>query len=364
MEVLSESQQSQPGPSSSSSSSSSQQQQLVPSNLSTSGSSSAFSSPSTVGSIFRPLPQITTSPPTLSDPNLDSNPTGLNLSTSGLGNVGGSPGPSSSSAAAAAAALVGVNVVANVVASLDHHLHSHHDQIHQSFQSQLGNQSSSQHIHYHQVTNPNQISGSSGQQQTSYSPSSLASFAEPALKRLRTNSPGSSNLYHTSPPGYSGHHLSGQFTGSSIVDKLERRLNAVLCCAVCMDLPRSQVFQCTNGHLMCSPCFTHCLADARLKDETATCPSCRCVITRDSCSRNLAVEKAVSELPGTCRFCERELPRSQLDRHEMESCEERIIGCSFSRLGCPWKGPYHEIGEFTTAISGLASVNSVRVTNC
>lgn len=343
MEVLSESQQSQPGPSSSSQSISlnspqQQQQQLVPSNLTTSGSSSAFSSPSTVGSVFRPLPLITATPP---DSNNNPNNTGLNLTTSGLGT------PSSSSAAAAAA-LVGVNVVANVVASLDHHLHSHHshsEQLHQQYQ-QLSNQSQSiqsqqqQHLQFQpQVINPSHIhSGHQQQQQQSIYPSSSQSpFAEPALKRLRTNSPG--QLCHTA---YSGHGSSGP--SSFQLDKLERRLNAVLCCAVCMDLPRSQVFQCSNGHLMCSPCFTHCLADARLKDETASCPSCRCVIARDTCSRNLAVEKAVSELPGTCRFCERELPRSQLDHHEMESCEERIIGCSYSCLGCPWKGPFHEIG--------------------
>lgn len=347
MEVLSESQQSQPGPSSSSSSTGSQpltsSHQLVPSNLSTSGSSSAFSSPSTVGSVFRPLPLITASPPSDSNNNPNSN-TGLNLSTSGLGTVGSSS--ASSSVTAAAAALVGVNVVANVVASLDHHLHSHHvhsDPIHQQLHQQLSNQSQ-QHLQqqYHQVTtNPSHIQSSSGQSSSVYPPSSLSPFAEPALKRLCTNPPG--RLYHGSNPGYSGHPSTGLFVQ---LDKLERRLNAVLCCAVCMDLPRSQVFQCTNGHLMCSPCFTHCLADARLKDETATCPSCRCIITRDTCSRNLAVEKAISELPGACRFCERELPRSQLDHHEMESCEERIIGCSYSRLGCPWKGPYHEIGMF------------------
>ena len=112
-----------------------------------------------------------------------------------------------------------------------------------------------------------------------------------------------------------------------------------------MDLPHSSVFQCTNGHLMCSACFTHLLADARLRDETATCPSCRCIITRDVCSRNLAVEKAVSELPGSCRFCERELPRAMLQIHENEGCDERLVHCRFSRIGCPWRVPFHELGK-------------------
>ncbi|CAG2118921.1 unnamed protein product [Medioppia subpectinata] len=101
---------------------------------------------------------------------------------------------------------------------------------------------------------------------------------------------------------------------------------------------------CTNGHLMCAGCFTHLLADARLRDETATCPNCRCVISRDLCSRNLAVEKAVCELPGLCRFCSKELPRALLDKHQTDYCDERIVRCAFARLGCPWSGPFHESG--------------------
>jgi len=133
--------------------------------------------------------------------------------------------------------------------------------------------------------------------------------------------------------------------GPDAPDKLERRLGGILCCAVCMDLPNSAVFQCTNGHLMCSACLTHLLADARIRDETATCPSCRCVMTREMCSRNLAVEKAASELPGLCRYCGQELPRSQIAVHEDEKCEDRLTICGFARLGCPWRGPHHELGS-------------------
>lgn len=125
-------------------------------------------------------------------------------------------------------------------------------------------------------------------------------------------------------------------------EKLEHRLGGILCCAVCLDLPRSAIYQCTNGHLMCAGCFTHLLADARLRDETASCPNCRTVISKDSCSRNLAVEKAVSELPAECQYCSRELPRSKLEYHEAEKCEERLTRCCYNRIGCQWLGPYHE----------------------
>ncbi|XP_065337314.1 zinc finger TRAF-type-containing protein 1 homolog [Cloeon dipterum] len=125
-------------------------------------------------------------------------------------------------------------------------------------------------------------------------------------------------------------------------EKLEHRLGGILCCAVCLDLPRSAVYQCSNGHLLCAGCFTHVLADARLRDEVATCPSCRVELSRASACRNLAVEKAVSELPAPCTFCGKEFARAILQRHQEELCEERITECQFKRLGCPWCGPHHE----------------------
>lgn len=138
-------------------------------------------------------------------------------------------------------------------------------------------------------------------------------------------------------------------SAEAIAEKLEQRLGGILCCAVCLDLPRAAVYQCTNGHLMCAGCFTHLLADARLRDELATCPNCRVEIGRSSASRNLAVEKAVSELPAECTFCNREFPRNSLDRHQDSLCEERITSCRFARIGCPWRGPWHETSSHEAA---------------
>ncbi|KAI8520113.1 PREDICTED: cysteine and histidine-rich protein 1-like [Branchiostoma belcheri] len=128
-------------------------------------------------------------------------------------------------------------------------------------------------------------------------------------------------------------------------DRLERRLNGILCCTVCLDLPKSAVYQCTNGHLMCAGCFTHLLADARLKDEQASCPGCRTDISRGNCSRNLAVEKAVSELPANCQYCSCQYPRSKLEKHETEECQDRLTNCKYRRIGCQWRGPFHEHKE-------------------
>ncbi|XP_059048784.1 zinc finger TRAF-type-containing protein 1 homolog [Achroia grisella] len=125
-------------------------------------------------------------------------------------------------------------------------------------------------------------------------------------------------------------------------DKLEHRLGGILCCAVCLDLPRAAVYQCSNGHLMCAPCFTHLLADARLRDEAATCPNCRVEISKTSASRNLAVEKTVSELPSECKYCTRVFPRHSLQHHEDNTCDERLTGCRYACIGCGWRGPAHE----------------------
>ncbi|CAJ0950458.1 unnamed protein product [Ranitomeya imitator] len=94
---------------------------------------------------------------------------------------------------------------------------------------------------------------------------------------------------------------------------------------------------------MCAGCFIHLLADARLKEELATCPNCRCEISKSLCCRNLAVEKAVSELPSECGFCMKAFPRSLLERHKKEECQDRVTQCKYKRIGCPWQGPYHEL---------------------
>lgn len=83
--------------------------------------------------------------------------------------------------------------------------------------------------------------------------------------------------------------------------------------------------QCSNGHLMCAGCLMHLLADGRLKDEAATCPSCRCEISKTGCIRNLAVEKAISEMPALCQHCAKAMPRHTVDRHERELCAARCV---------------------------------------
>jgi len=48
-----------------------------------------------------------------------------------------------------------------------------------------------------------------------------------------------------------------------ILERISRHCS----CTVCLDIPRVNLYQCKNGHLMCSTCLSHLLADSRLKDE-------------------------------------------------------------------------------------------------
>lgn len=74
----------------------------------------------------------------------------------------------------------------------------------------------------------------------------------------------------------------------------------------------------------------------------ATCPNCRVEISKTTATRNLAVEKAVSELPSECQFCSEEFPTRSLKYHQELHCEERPTNCTYTRIGCQWRGPIHE----------------------
>lgn len=128
---------------------------------------------------------------------------------------------------------------------------------------------------------------------------------------------------------------------SGVVEyNLEERLNGILCCAVCLDLPSLTFYQCINGHLMCASCLSHLLADGRIKGESATCPQCRCEISKTQCVRNLAVEKAISEMPTVCPHCRKQVPRSSIADHRKELCQERPVHCKYNSIGCQWIGPF------------------------
>lgn len=151
------------------------------------------------------------------------------------------------------------------------------------------------------------------------------------------------HLHNESAKSQSGTYGNAQTNMYGVHKKLEERIGGILCCTVCLDLPQAVIYQCNNGHLMCAGCFAHLLADARLKEDQATCPNCRCEISKNSCSRNLAVEKTLCELPANCDFCNIMYPRNCIEYHQSHECLERPVKCVYERIGCTWEGPYHEL---------------------
>ncbi|XP_034104609.1 zinc finger TRAF-type-containing protein 1 homolog isoform X2 [Drosophila sulfurigaster albostrigata] len=172
-------------------------------------------------------------------------------------------------------------------------------------------------------------------------PLDTQSSGEPPAKKQMLDPNAASSSSPSSGGGGSG--PAGARSGTN--EKLAYRISTALCCAVCLDLPKTAMYQCQMGHLMCAACFTHLLADGRLRDQIATCPNCRVEISKSTASRNLAVEKAASELPSECQFCNKEFPYKSLERHEQHECQERPTKCKYHRIGCQWRGPYHETTE-------------------
>lgn len=146
---------------------------------------------------------------------------------------------------------------------------------------------------------------------------------------------------------------------------LEDRLGSILSCCICLDLSTLPMYQCVNGHLMCASCFNHLLADCKLKDEQTTCPNCRCEISKTNCTRNLAVEKTISELPIECDHCHHIYLRSEIKVHQNQNCPDRPTTCEYSLLGCNWNGPHHDLPShlFVCAYptkTGLELIDTVR----
>jgi len=146
---------------------------------------------------------------------------------------------------------------------------------------------------------------------------------------------------------------------------LEDRIGSILSCCICLDLSTLPIFQCVNGHLMCASCFNHLLADCKLKDEQTTCPNCRCEISKANCTRNLAVEKTISELPIQCDYCLQIFLRSEIRTHQSQNCPQRPTICDYSLLGCNWNGPFYTLLSHLNvceypAKTGLELIDTIR----
>ena len=89
-------------------------------------------------------------------------------------------------------------------------------------------------------------------------------------------------------------------------------------CIVCLDVPKSDpVYQCDNGHILCSSCHPN----------VSDCPMCRVKLGR---SRNLAVERVLAKFPRPCEFdihgCQIKMTKEALDVHT-NICSYKPVPC-------------------------------------
>ena len=89
-------------------------------------------------------------------------------------------------------------------------------------------------------------------------------------------------------------------------------------CVICLDIPKSDpVYQCTNGHILCSICHKRVI----------DCPICKIEL---GSIRSLAIEKVLAKYPRCCKFecygCDVKLNKDELQTHETV-CKYRAAGC-------------------------------------
>ncbi len=58
-------------------------------------------------------------------------------------------------------------------------------------------------------------------------------------------------------------------------------------------------------------------------NKHSSSPNCRCEISKSNCTRNLAVEKTISELPIQCDYCLQIFLRSEIKIHQTQNCSDR-----------------------------------------
>jgi hypothetical protein len=110
-----------------------------------------------------------------------------------------------------------------------------------------------------------------------------------------------------------------------------------LLCPICLDAAPNHVYQCRDGHLLCSGCLDELRARARLARKPPKCPTCRTELP-DELNRNRAVEQTIALLPATCRHCTGKTTRGALASHESSCPSAPDVKCAAHAEGCVWLG--------------------------
>lgn len=109
----------------------------------------------------------------------------------------------------------------------------------------------------------------------------------------------------------------------------KRSLEKILECLVCMDTIRPPIFQCKEGHLLCSQC----------RSKLPRCPACRDAVGLACGVRNRALEQLAREFEFRCQFpgCSEQILYDHLNKHE-QRCEFAPLTCPHASSQCDWTG--------------------------
>src|SRR5258708_33572963 len=122
------------------------------------------------------------------------------------------------------------------------------------------------------------------------------------------------------------------------LEKSNEEIKSRVSCVVCGDLPKnSQLWQCTNTHLLCSGC----LQQIFITQRPSKCPICRVPLNKDNAIRTRVLEDILTQTLVKCANvgCEQTLLYENLLQHSQGSCEYRPVKCPGASFGvCPWEG--------------------------
>ncbi|XP_023211682.1 E3 ubiquitin-protein ligase Siah1-like [Centruroides sculpturatus] len=109
---------------------------------------------------------------------------------------------------------------------------------------------------------------------------------------------------------------------------MDPTLANLLMCPICYSQAQTPVYQCTNGHIVCSDC----------RSRITNCHTCREPLGH---IRSLIVEQILRTMQAPCSFlpfgCPEVLREADRQPHE-EICLFRPIPCPFHTSPCTWEG--------------------------
>eukprot|EP00124_Ichthyophonus_hoferi_P002681 Ihof_evm6s193 gene=Ihof_evmTU6s193 len=123
-------------------------------------------------------------------------------------------------------------------------------------------------------------------------------------------------------------------------------VGSMLNCSICLSQPEAEVYQCSNGHLLCTDCHKRVGAE-----DSCACPTCRVRMSRNNPTRNYVAEKARDQLPASCenKGCNDALTVATIVLHQTTQCPFRPSKCQYYRIGCDWSGVYSDLTKHESA---------------